>query len=176
MKVSLACVCFLLVASFAAAQSSSNPATDAVKMIMQREAKILPAAVEEMPADKFSFKPTPQQEPFAHIAVHVTEANNLLCSKLGTAPAPGKEELSDTTPKDKLVSAMKASFEYCGKALDGFSDTHLGEPAELFGGRKATKAAALFFMVSGWSDHYAQAAMYLRQSGLLPPTAKTEKK
>ncbi|HLH07911.1 MAG TPA: DinB family protein [Terriglobales bacterium] len=175
MKVLVSCVCLFFMASVAVAQQSSNPVTDAVKMIMQRSAKNLPAAVEEMPADKFSFKPTPQQEPFAHIAVHVTQSNNMLCSRLGSEPAPAKQELSDTTPKDQLVSAMKASFDYCGKALGAFSDSHLGDEAELFGGHKGTKAAALFFLVSGWSDHYAQAAMYLRQAGLLPPTAKKEK-
>ena len=170
----ICCACLLLSASFALAQQSSNPVTDSVKLIMQRQAKNLPAAVDEMPADKFSFKPTPQQEPFAHVAVHVTESNYLLCSKLGTAPAPPKEELTDTTPKEHLVMAMKASFDYCGKALDGFNDSHLGEEAEFYG-RKATKATALFFMVGGWSDHYAQAAMYLRLNGLLPPTAKPAK-
>ena len=175
MKVVLGCACLFLAASSALAQQSSNPVTDSVKLIMQRQAKNLPAAVDEMPADKFSFKPTPQQEPFAHIAVHVTESNNNLCAQLGTVPAPAKEELSDTTPKDKLVAAMNASFDYCGKALAGFSDAKLGDEATLFGGRKATKATALFFMVGGWSDHYAQAAMYLRLSGLLPPTAKPAK-
>ncbi len=175
MKVALCCACLFLSASFAVAQQSSNPVTDSVKLIMQRQAKNLPAAVDEMPADKFSFKPTPQQEPFAHIAVHVTESNNNLCAQLGTVPAPPKEDLSDTTPKDKLVAAMNASFDYCGKALAGFSDAKLGDEATLFGGRKATKATALFFMVGGWSDHYAQAAMYLRLSGLLPPTAKPAK-
>ena len=97
MKVALCCACLFLSASFAVAQQSSNPVTDSVKLIMQRQAKNLPAAVDEMPADKFSFKPTPQQEPFAHIAVHVTESNNNLCAQLGTVPAPPKEDLSDTT-------------------------------------------------------------------------------
>ena len=68
MKVVLGCVRLFLAASSALAQQSSNPVTESVKLIMQRQAKNLPAAVDEMPADKFSFKPTPQQEPFAHIA------------------------------------------------------------------------------------------------------------
>jgi uncharacterized damage-inducible protein DinB len=169
------CACLLFSASVALAQQSSNPVTNAVEMIMQRQAKNLPAAVDEMPADKFSFKPTPQQEPFAHIAVHVTETNNTLCSRLGTVPAPAKQDLSETMPKETLVAAMNTSFDYCGKALAGFSDAKLGEEAELFGGRKGTKAAALFFLVGGWSDHYGQAAMYLRLNGLLPPTAKPAK-
>lgn len=173
--VFLSLVCLFLAASFAAAQQSSNPVTDSVKLVMQRQAKNLPAAVDEMPADKFSFKPTPQQEPFAHIAVHVAESNISFCSKLGTVPAPPKEDLSDTTPKDKLVAATNASFDYCGKALATFSDKNLGDETELFGGRKGTKATLLFVMVSGWADHYAQAAMYLRLSGLLPPTAKPAK-
>jgi hypothetical protein len=31
-------------------------------------------------------------------------------------------------------------------------------------------------LAASWSDHYGMAAMYLRQNGLLPPTAKPEEK
>jgi hypothetical protein len=46
----------------------------------------LVAAVEEMPADKFGYKPTPQQMSFANLVLHMTESNNYLCAKAGDIP------------------------------------------------------------------------------------------
>jgi hypothetical protein len=51
-------------------------------------------------------------------------------------------------------------------------DSILGQPASFPGGRTATRAAALIYLVTGWADHYAGEAMYLRLNGLLPPSAK----
>ena len=175
MKVVLGCACLFLAVSSALAQQSSNPVTDSVKLIMQRQAKNLPAAVDEMPADKFSFKPTPQQEPFAHIAVHVTETNNLLCSKAADVPAPKVDEAKDTDPKDKLVSAVKDSYSFCSDALGKMDDSKLGDSVELFGGRQFPRAMAALGLASGWADHYAAAAMYLRLNNILPPSAQPKK-
>jgi len=48
----------------------------------------------------------------------------------------------------------------------------MGDEVALWGGRKATRAAALIALTNDWADHYAMAAIYLRLNGLLPPTAK----
>jgi hypothetical protein len=51
-------------------------------------------------------------------------------------------------------------------------DSQLGDQVTLFGGRPASKAAALFALAGGWADHYGAAAIYLRLNGILPPTAQ----
>jgi hypothetical protein len=43
-----------------------------------------------------------------------------------------------------------------------------------FDGKPRTRAWAFLGLASGWADHYATAAMYLRLNGLLPPSAKKE--
>jgi hypothetical protein len=43
-----------------------------------------------MPADKFGYKPTPQQMSFAGLVLHITESNNYLCAKAGDVPEPNK--------------------------------------------------------------------------------------
>jgi hypothetical protein len=53
-----------------------------------RQEKNMIAAVEEMPADKFAFKPTQQQQTFAHLVMHMIETNYYLCAKAGDVPAP----------------------------------------------------------------------------------------
>ncbi len=46
-----------------------------------------------------------------------------------------------------------------------------GDPQHA-GGRKATKARVAIALAQDWADHYAQAAMYLRLNGILPPSAR----
>src|ERR1700724_66749 len=99
MKVIL--VVFLLSAA-AFAQQSKNPVTDVLRDSLAGRQKNTVAAIEEMPGEQFSFKPTPEQMSFGHLATHIAEGNYFFCAKVGDAPQPKVEELAETAPKDKL--------------------------------------------------------------------------
>jgi hypothetical protein len=81
-------------------------------------------------------------------------------------------EVKETDPKDKLIDALKKSFEYCSTQLPNLKDSDLGEEVSMFRGQKMTKGAAVLDLSADWADHYSQMASYLRLNGLLPPTAK----
>jgi len=151
---------------------AQNPVSSALRDILPGRQKNTVAAVEAMPADKFSYKPSADQMTFGHLVAHMVEANNLFCGKVAAVSAPKAEELKETDPKDKLVTALKASFDFCAGALAKMDDSKLAETTEGFGGKQATRALFSLMLASSWADHYAEAAMYLRQNGLLPPTAK----
>jgi hypothetical protein len=171
----LLCV-FLVCAATAVFAQEKNPVTSAVKQMLPRQAKNIVAAAEEMPAEKYSYKPTEQQMPFGHLILHILGTNNTLCSKIGDiAETKPPVPLKESDGKDKLVAALKASFDFCTTALDKVDDSKLGDEVELFGGHKGTRAAALIILASSWSDHYSSEAMYLRLNGLLPPTAQPKK-
>jgi hypothetical protein len=177
MKRSFGWVLILLLVPIAgrgqeAAKKSANPVSDTVRQILARQSKSLVAAVEEMPADKFSFHPTPPQMTFAHLVVHMAGSNDFLCSKISDTAAPETAKLNETDPKEKLVQALKSSFDYCTEALAKVDDSKLGDTVTLFGGRTAPRAAAMIGLTNDFADHYAMAAIYLRLNGLLPPTAK----
>ena len=174
MKCALATLA-LLQAGLMFAQQTKDPVTTVVKEILPRQQKNLVAAAEQMPAEKYTFKPTPQQMTFAHLVLHITESNNYLCSTIGDTPAPKAQELKETDQKDKLVASLKASFAFCSDALAKVDDSKLGDPVDLYGGRKGPKAFALIALTNDWADHYGAAAMYLRLNGLLPPTAQQKK-
>jgi hypothetical protein len=149
-----------------------NPVSTALRDILPNRQKNTIAAVEAMPADKFSYKPSPEQMTFGHLVAHMVEANYGLCSNAAAVPAPKVEEVKDTDTKDKLVAALKASFDFCGDALSKMDDSKLGEMTPGFGGQPLSRARFALGIASNWADHYAEAAMYLRQNGILPPTAK----
>jgi hypothetical protein len=149
----------------------SNPVSTALRDILPGRQKNTIAAVEAMPADKFSYQPSADQMTFGHLVAHMIEANYGLCSNAASVPAPKVEEVKDTDGKDKLVPALKASFDFCADALSKMDDSKLGETAEALG-HQLSRARFSLGIASNWADHYAEAAMYLRLNGILPPTAK----
>jgi hypothetical protein len=169
MKLKLV-VLMLSVAAFA--QPTKNPVTDVLREALTGRQKNTVAAIEEMPADKFGFKPTPDQMSFGHLAAHIVEGNYFFCAKVGDVPQPKFEPLQETAGKDKLVAAVQASFDFCGTALAKADDSKLGDSIQDFAGKQRARAWAALALAGSWADHYGAAAMYLRLNGLLPPTAQ----
>ncbi len=158
----------------AAAGPVANPVTTTVKGQLARYEKNMVAAADLMPAEKYSFKPTPEMNTFGHVVMHIAQSNNFLCAKISGQTAPDVK-LADTDGKDKLVAALKASFEFCTTALAGVDDSKLGDPLTLFGNRQTSRAGALITLSDDWYDHYGTEAVYLRLNGILPPTAQPPK-
>jgi hypothetical protein len=153
----------------------ANPVSTTLKVQLPRFSKNMVAAAEAMPAEKYGFKPTPEMNTFGHLVMHITQSNNTLCSKISGMAAPDVKS-ADSDSKDKLVAALKASFEYCTTALANVDDSKLGDSMMLFGNRPASRAAAMIGLSGSWNDHYGAQAIYLRLNGILPPTAQPEKK
>jgi DinB superfamily len=151
---------------------SSSPVADAARFWLEREAKNLTAATEAMPADKYDFRPTPQQMTFAHLMTHIAGSNRKLCSSIAGESEPKDSGVTDKDAKDKLQADVKASFEYCSSALAKVDDSKLGEELPVF---NHTRAYVMMFLVADLADHYSLAATYLRLNGLLPPTAQPRK-
>ena len=183
MKSALAVVCLAACATLSLAQNAAstakptatkNPVATSLRTQLERSQKNIVGAVEAMPADKFSYKPTAEQMTFAHLVVHIIASNNSLCAKVADIPAPKAEEPKETDSKDQLVAAVQASFNFCREALGKMDDSKLGDDVELFGGRHFPRAMGALSLASGWADHYGAAAMYLRLNNILPPTAQTK--
>ena len=175
MKRTIGILSVVLVASMMLAQEK-NPVTSVLNQILPRQQKNLVGAAEAMPADKYEYKPTEQQMTFGHLMLHIIESNNHLCSKIGDTPeVKPPAPLKESDGKDKLVPALKASFDFCTTALGKVDDSKLGDEVELFGGRKGPRAFAMFALTNDWADHYSAAAMYLRLNGILPPSAQPKK-
>ena len=151
---------------------TKNPVSSALRDIRPGREKNTIAAVEAMPANKFNYKPSADQMTFGHLVTHMIEANYLLCGKTADVTAPKVEEAKDTDSKDKLVSALKASFDFCSSAIEKMDDSKLGESTEAFGGKQNTRAWFALVLSGAWADHYGAAATDLRLNDIAPPTAK----
>jgi DinB superfamily len=164
-------ILILTFASVAAAQTKS-PVSDVLREMLGGREKNTVAAFEEMPADKYEYKPTADQMTFGHLAAHIVESNYYFCANVGDVAQPKAEELKGTEGKEKLVAAMKTSFEFCHTALAKADDSKMNQDIKWFDGKPRPRVWTFVALASSWADHYGAAAMYLRLNNLLPPTAK----
>jgi DinB superfamily len=156
--------------ALASAQSPA-PVADAFRHTIARADKILVAAAEEMPAEKYAYKPTPAQMTFAEIVLHVAQDNDEACPPVGGAKAPERAKLTPADDKTKLVARLRESFAYCEQSVAHLDDSDLTGKVSAFG-EQWTRPGLMMERVEDWSDHYSQFAIYLRLNNLLPPTAK----
>jgi hypothetical protein len=155
----------------AAAGDTANPVSTSLRASLTRYARLMPAAADAMPPDKYGYHPTDGQLSFGHFILHIAQSNVGLCAAISGTPPADLGQLADTDPKDKLVTAIKASFDYCTTALANVDDTKLGEQVKI-GQRTMTRAQAVLTLAIDWADHYSTQADYLRMNGILPPSAQ----
>ena len=167
---------YALVAVLCAAPAlaaAQNPVSEAYRANEARAARIITEAIDSFPAAKFSYKPTPEQMSVAAIAVHLVEEGNYwLCARVSGKPEPQRTKVDTTASKEALVTALRASFDFCRTSAAGLTDAQLADSVASFGPRKTTRANMLLITVGDWADHYSQLANYMRLNGMVPPTAR----
>jgi len=159
----------------------ANPVTTSFRGRILGLHRNIAQAFDSIPADKFSYKPTPAQLTIGYIAQHLVNDNTLFCNNFGAMKATRSakdtttaDSVKATWPKDTLVAKLKESFKFCESALAQVDDTKLADQVTMtFGGqsRSVTRSGMLLGHALDMADHYSQLANYMRLNNLLPPTA-----
>jgi uncharacterized damage-inducible protein DinB len=126
---------------------------------------------EAIPADKYTWRPSPDVRSFAEVFMHVSAANYNLYKLVGTPPPAGFEVKGfekSTTDKAKVIATLKDSFAHAKKAITAMSDADLEKSLDWFGG-KNTQRGILLFIVRHASEHLGQSIAYARFAGITPP-------
>jgi uncharacterized damage-inducible protein DinB len=140
----------------------------------------LKQAFDSIPASRYDFKPTPVQQSVGYIAQHLEDANYQLCSIIGdrTRPVMAGDSLADTVkarwPKDTLVARLWQSLLYCQEAFSRLDDARLAENVTVGppdARRTFPRARYVLLFITDLAEHYAQIASYMRQLGMIPPSA-----
>ena len=170
-----------LAAQQAPAGLPANPITTAFKTRIAAQTRNILQAFDSIPESKFSYKPTPAQLSIGFIAAHLANDNYFFCNNFGamkgTRPAPDTataDSVKATWPKAQLMTSLRASFEFCGQAINQLDDAKLAEPVTMtFGGNSRIVARANMVLGNAMdlTDHYSQLANYMRLNNILPPTA-----
>lgn len=168
-------VAFLLLFVLAGKAHGQTPAPDAsnpFKGFYNYTKQNLIGAAEKMPAEHFSFKPTPEVRTYAEIFGHILNTNYMACSGLRGEANPNKDDLEKTLKtKDDVVKAAKASFEYCDVAMKSLTAASLQETFKN-GTREIPKTSPLLLLIAHSQEHYGNIATYMRLKGIVPPSSE----
>jgi uncharacterized damage-inducible protein DinB len=128
-----------------------------------------------LPADKYSFKPTPAQQSFAERVVHIATINNrFLAAVGGKATAPTVDPKAAVMTKDAAIKAMNDSFDYGIALLKEQTDQTLVQPAAMPPGfmGPSTRARMFGFLIGHTWDIYGQLVVYARLNDVTPPASQ----
>jgi uncharacterized damage-inducible protein DinB len=138
-------------------------------------------AVKAMPADKYSFAPSPAifkadqgvkyetVRTFGQMVAHIAQANYYFFGTLGGAkPDVDMKAMGSLTTKDDTVKALAGSFAYAHAQLATLT------AANAFASLKddQTKTSVAAFGIAHMCDHYGQLVEYLRMNGIVPPASQ----
>ena len=128
-----------------------------------------------VPAEKYTWQPTPEVRSFARLFAHITDDNNGACSALGgVTPAPARVDVgndkdgwaANKMTKADLEKALADSVAVCNKAFAAVDQTNMMEMQ----GRR-TKIGALIYNTSHINEHYGNLVTYLRLNNMVPPSS-----
>jgi uncharacterized damage-inducible protein DinB len=187
-RISAVLCLFVLAVSVAHITAQVNPYKDGTPGVTGYRSEVLAEVMiqedkfnrlaEAIPAEKFSWRPSPDVRSFAEVFLHVAAANYNLYKRVGTPPPAGfdvKGFEQSTTDKAKVIAILKDSFAHAKKAITAMPDADLEKSLDWFGG-KTTQRGILLFIVRHAAEHLGQSIAYARFAGITPPWSEDMQK
>jgi len=156
---------------FAQEKTSAGLKSDFIKEWDGQKATLVKIA-QEMPENKYSFKPTPAQRDFGGHVMHIAQINMMVLATLkGAAAAPAVN--MNAKSKADTIKAMSDSFDYGTALLNEQTDQTMAGTVQgppWMG--PSTRARIIAFLIGHTQDTYGQMVVYLRLNGLVPPASQ----
>lgn len=126
------------------------------------------AMLAKMPDEHLSFRPTPQEWTFSQQLTHLADGNILI-----SAPLRGEKPVYTGDPRQldraALEKHLNSSYDLVARAFDQIrSDADCEEMVDFLGDMTA-KRDLCYRLLDHATHHRAQAVVYLRLNGIVPP-------
>jgi uncharacterized damage-inducible protein DinB len=186
----LGCVFAYVTLSAASAQTTDAGYPDELSPSLAGSTKAMHAmirrnlaeAAENMPADEYAFRPTPQVRTFGQIVGHVIDSNFFFCSQVVGEKSPATVDYEKITAKAALVKALNDSLIYCDRVYAATTDANFMQPVQIAhvvgtGSSNTVRGAVLMYNIAHNNEHYGNLAIYMRLKGHVPPsTARVQQR
>jgi hypothetical protein len=126
-------------------------------------------SADKMPAENYSFKPTPDVRSFAEVLEHVAESQMHVCAGVVGDAQAGR--IDPKTAKSEVIAALNAAFAECDKAYGFLSDANAGEAITTPRGQRS-KLGLLADNTGHDREQYGILSVYLRLKGVVPPSSE----
>jgi uncharacterized damage-inducible protein DinB len=131
-----------------------------------------------LPADKFTWRPSPDSRSFAEVFLHVAGERYGILSLMG-APKPdgfnGKTFEKSTTDKARIVDELNRSWSFTENTIKGMENADFAKLLPKLG-PQANEGDVVYILVADAHEHLGQAVAYARENGVVPPWTVEAKK
>jgi uncharacterized damage-inducible protein DinB len=124
------------------------------------------AVAEAMPAEKYTFKTTPEQRTFGNQLLHLAQAHVRMLKPLDPAGKVPEPTIPTSETREDVIKSLTAAYDYGTavlKAVDGPLHQTVGA---------STRARAFYNAMNNAMNHYGQCVVYLRVNGIVPPASR----
>ena len=136
----------------------------------------LMGSAEKMPAEHFTFRPTPEVRTYAQLFAHTIDTQYFYCNALkgGPSPVAGKDLEKSVTDKAGVVQMVKDGFAYCDDVFANLTDEKAAAMITMGAAPNTRQVAAgtrLTMVVVHGNEHYGNLVTYMRIKGIVPPSS-----
>jgi uncharacterized damage-inducible protein DinB len=154
---------------------AAGPVMTATLPEYERVKDYLLRSAEQMPEEHYTFKPATAVRSFGELIGHVAETQFMFCAAARSEPNPQPEAFEKTrTAKAGLVTALRASFEYCDSAFK-MTDSQATQTLKIPNWGERAPLSILILNIAHDNEHYGNVVTYLRLKGLVPPSSQPRK-
>ena len=127
------------------------------------------AVAESMPAEKYSFRLTPDQMTFAELMMHIAVSQAAAIARVAKVECPVAAPIR--VDREHVVTMLSQSFDFCIEQLADFQTGPMRRTysVDWHGCQEATGAQIVMAAFHHTAHHRGQAEMYLRAVGIQPP-------
>ena len=124
-----------------------------------------------VPPEKFGWRPGEGVRSVSEVYMHVAGGNYMIPTFIGIKPPEGIDRGMEksVTEKDKVVAALKQSFDHLRKAVRDTPDADWDSKVKLFGRIDSSKRGVFLLLLNHAHEHLGQSIAYARSNGVAPP-------
>jgi uncharacterized damage-inducible protein DinB len=135
----------------------------------------LTAMAEDMPEDKYDYKPKPEMRSWLGQLAHATQSNYYFINPVEGKPFPKDDpDMSQLKTRAQVVAFVKKSFDDGAKLIKTQGDAGMGKTYDA-GGQMMRFDALAYGLLTHGNEHYGQIVVYYRLNGLVPPESRPKK-
>jgi len=160
----------LFTAVLSAQSQPADPLVAASKAIFNVSKNDVLGSVDKIPADLWSYRPTPEVRTIGQLFAHIADGQYEFCGVASEGKVVSKNIEKTLERRDDIVAALKQAFGYCDAAFANMTDATAPELVTFFG-MKITRLAALDFNTAHNMEHYGNLVTYMRLKNIVPPSS-----
>ena len=132
-----------------------------------------------LPADKLTWRPSPDSRSFAEVFLHVAGERYQILALGGATPPAGfdpKTFEKSTTDRAQIVEELNKSWDFAQKTINGMTNADFAKQLPKLG-PQANAGDVVYILVVDAHEHLGQSIAYARENGIVPPwTIEAQKK